>query len=367
MTKPLLTPVKLGPYTLKNRIVVAPMTRVRATVDYNVNDMMVEYYRQRASAGLIINEGTIVAPDGAGYIRTGAIYSKRQIAGWKRVTDVVHEEGGRIFCQLWHTGAVSNPVFHNGFPPRAPSAVDPKTETFTTEGFKPSVMPREMDIEDIKEAVDNFRQAAANAIEAGFDGVEIHASNGYIFDQFLRDGSNKRTDEYGGSIENRARFLFEVLDAIVAEIGEDRVGLRLAPSGVVQVSPESDTRATYGYVIERLNNYKNLAFLELLETVVFLEKWDDHEADADCDMVKEVAKHYRKIYKGTLITNGGYDQEKGNQAIEEGFADLVSYGNLYISNPDLVERFEQDAELNEIDQEHMYEGEEVGYSDYPKL
>jgi len=365
MTQALLKPVKLGRYTLKNRVVMAPMTRVRATPDNNVTDIMIEYYRQRASAGLIVSEGLIVSPDGAGYIQTGAIWSRRHVTDWKKITDAVHEEGGRIFAQLWHTGAVSNPKFHNGYPPRAPSAVNPNTQTFSADGFLPSVVPREMTTADIKELVDNFRQAAANAIEAGFDGVQLHGGNGYIFDQFLRDGSNKRTDEYGGSIENRARFQFEVLDAVIAEIGEDRVSLRLAPSGVVQVSPESDTRSTYTYVIERLNDYKNLAFLEVLETLRS-DMVKEVEFD-DPSRVEDVAKYYREIYKGTFMANGGFTRETGNQTIEEGVADLVSFGAYYIANPDLVERFEQKAELNAIDEANMYMGEALGYTDYPKL
>lgn len=365
--QPLLTPVKLGPYTLKNRVAMAPMTRVRATPERNITDSMVEYYRQRASAGLIITEGTIVCPGGAGYVCTPGIYTARQIEGWKRVTDAVHEREGRIFVQLWHCGSVSHPLYHDGFPPLGVSPVDPKTQTFTVEGFKDSVVPREMSREDIAEVVDYFRRAAVNAMNAGFDGVKIHGSNGYLFDQFIRSGSNTRSDQYGGSVENRARFHFEVLDAVTSEIGQQYTGIRLSPSGLVQVLPEPNTREAYGYVINRLNDYKDLAFLELLESVNFLgDNWETREGH-DTNMVENVTEHYRKVYKGTLITNNGYNQRTGNGAIEDGIADVVSFGAKFIANPDLVERFAENAPLNEIDKEHMYQGGDVGYTDYPLL
>jgi N-ethylmaleimide reductase len=290
---------------------------------------------------------------------------QRLVRAWKKVTDAVHEKGGRIFAQLWHTGAVSHPDHQGGVPPRAPSPVNPNVEVFTATGFQRTVMPREMEWEDIQEVIDNFRTAAVNAMEAGFDGVKIHGANGYLFDQFLRDGSNLRTDEYGGSVENRARFHFEVLDAVTKAIPSNQVGIRLAPSGLVQVAPESNPRETYGYVIERLNDY-DLAFLELMESVMFLDEWKAKQ-EMDDTYVKEVAKHFRSSYKGTLITNGGYTQETGNKIIEEGHADLVSFGNLYIGNPDLVERFAQNAPLNENDKTTYYTGGPKGYVDYPTL
>lgn len=357
----LLKNYKLGDLTIQNRVVMAPMTRSRANNPENApTDIHITYYRQRASAGLIITEGSQVSKKAVGYINTPGIYSKAQVAGWKKVTEAVHEEGGKIFIQLWHVGRISHPDFHDGANPLAPSAINPHEKSYTPEGFKETVTPQAMTTEDIKETVADFKQAAKNAVEAGFDGVEIHSSNGYLFHQFFNQTSNKRTDEYGGSKENRARFFFEVLDAIKQEIPENRIGARMNPSlhGTFGMTMDEETIPTFDYIIERLNEYE-LAYLHLSEPFTDVSKLPYAEPN--------IAKRYRPIYKGTLIINGSFDQEKGNKVIEEGDADLVAFGKLFISNPELPERFAQNAPLAEWDSDTFYTPGEKGYIDYPLL
>ncbi|GLB48956.1 alkene reductase [Neptunitalea lumnitzerae] len=355
----LLKSYKMGDISLKNRVVMAPMTRSRANNPEHVpTDIHVTYYTQRSSAGLIITEGSQVSERAVGYINTPGIYSDEQVAHWKKVTDAVHQEGGKIFIQLWHVGRISHPDFHDGELPLAPSAINPNEKSFTQEGFKDTVTPKEMTVEDIKQTIADFKNAAANAMKAGFDGVEIHSSNGYLFHQFFSKSSNTRTDDYGGSIENRIRFLFEVLDEVKTIMPENKIGLRLNPSlhGLFGIKADEETIPTFDRIVTKLNDY-NLAYLHLSEPFT-----DVSEIDF---LVKDIAKHYRPMYNGTLIINGNFDQEKGNKVIEEGNADLVAYGKPFISNPDLVERFEQNAPLADWDQDTFYTPGTEGYIDYP--
>jgi len=355
----------LTPYTkkitLKNRIVMAPMTRSRADNKGNLptDELHGLYYEQRASAGLIITEGAQVSKQAVGYIHTAGIYSDEQVAGWKKVTKRVHDAGGKIFIQLWHVGRMSHPDFHNGGLPLSASALNPEAKSFTLEGFKDTVTPKEMTIEDIKTTVQDFKNAAANAVKAGFDGVEIHSSNGYLFHQFFNGSSNKRTDAYGGSKENKSRFFFEVLDAIQEVIPQEKIGARFNPSlnGLFGMTMDEDTIPTFEYIIKKLNDY-NLAYIHLSEP--FTDVSEIPYA------VSEIAKYFRPLYNGTLMINTSFDKEKGNKIIEDGLADLVAYGKPFISNPDLVERFENNLELADWDQDTFYTTGAKGYTDYPK-
>ncbi|WP_339723501.1 alkene reductase [Maribacter stanieri] len=359
------TQILLTPYhknlDLKNRVVMAPMTRSRAANDGNVptEDLHVPYYVQRASAGLIITEGSQVSKQAVGYVNTAGIYSKEQVEGWKKVTKEVHDKGGKIFIQLWHVGRMSHPDFHNGELPLAPSAINPNAKSYTPEGFKDTVTPKAMSIEEIKQTVEDFKNAAKNAIEAGFDGVEIHSSNGYLFHQFFNGTSNTRTDEYGRTIENRARFFFEVLDAMTKVIPEQKIGARFNPSlnGMFGITMDEDTIPTFEYIIKKLNDY-DLAYIHLSEP--FTDVSDISYA------VKNIAKHFRPLYNGTLMINAGFDQESGNKVIKEGNADLVAYGKPFISNPDLVERFANGYDLADWNEETFYTPGKEGYLDYPK-
>jgi len=359
--QPLLQTYQMGNLTLKNRVIMAPMTRNRADNKENAPTALhVEYYKQRSSAGLIISEGSQVSERAVGYINTPGIYSDAQVAGWRKVTEAVHVQGGKIFIQLWHCGRISHPKFHNRDKPLAPSAVNPNIKIFTPDGEEDSVEPKAMTIPEIKETVQEFKKAAKNARDAGFDGIELHSSNGYLFHQFFNSNSNIRTDEYGGSIPNRARFLFEVIEAVGEIWAENRIGVRLNPSlnedfGVI-ASPE--TIPTFDYIIEKLNGY-DLAYLHLSEPFTDVSEIDYLEPN--------IAKHYRPIYQGTLMINGGFDQEKGNKVIEEGTADLVSFAKLFISNPDLPERFRVHAPLAEWDSDTFYTPGKKGYTDYPML
>ncbi len=360
-TQALLQEYNLNGLQLPNRLVMAPMTRSRAANSDNkpTADLQGEYYAQRASAGLIISEGSQVSPQAVGYVNTPGIHTSEQVKGWKEVTKKVHQANGRIFIQLWHVGRMSHPDFHNGDLPVAPSAINPGGKSYTPEGFKETVTPKAMTVEEIKQTVQDFKNAAANAMEAGFDGVEIHSSNGYLFHQFFNATSNKRTDEYGGSKENRARFLFEVIDAIKEVMPENKIGLRLNPSlnDVFGMTMDEETIPTFDYIIGKLNQY-DLAYLHLSEP--FTDVSDIPFA------VSEIAKRYRPLYNGTIIINSDFDQEKGNKVIEEGYADLVAFGKPYISNPDLAERFEQNIPLTDWDKDTFYTPGKEGYLDYEK-
>lgn len=355
----LLTPFNKH-LSLKNRVVMAPMTRSRAANDANkpTADLHAVYYGQRASSGLIITEGAQVSKNAVGYVNTPGIYSKAQVEGWKKVTTEVHDKGGKIFIQLWHVGRMSHPDFHNGDLPLAPSAINPNAQSYTPEGFKDTVTPKEMTKEDIETTVSYFQNAAKNAVEAGFDGVEIHSSNGYLFHQFFNGTSNHRTDEYGGSIENRARFFFEVLDAVKAVIPQQKIGARFNPSldGVFGMTMDEDTIPTFEYIIKKLNDY-DLAYVHLSEPFT--------DVSEISYAVQHIAAHFRPLYNGTLMINAGFDQELGNEVIASGNADLVAFGKLYVSNPDLVERFENGYELADWDKDTFYTPGKEGYLDYP--
>ena len=356
----LLRSVSLGNLTLNNRVVMAPLTRRRATDAHVPTSIMATHYQQRASAGLIIAEATNISPQGTGYMNSPGIYTHQQIEAWKSVTNAVHEKGGKIFLQIWHVGRVSHPLLQEeGKLPVSASAIKAEGKQKTPEGQKEMVVPRALEVNEIPEIVRDFKNAAVNAIEAGFDGVEIHAANGYLIDQFLHDGSNIRTDKYGGSIENQSRFLFEVVEEVSKVIGSEKTGVRLSPSGIFKDMFDSNPVELYEYIITKLNDY-NLAYLHVLEPMVALEPAHKYEK-----YLKEVTSHFRKFYKGLLITNCGFDYKSGNKVIENGHADMVAFGKLYISNPDLVERFEKGADLNPWDVDTFYSNGAKGYTDYP--
>jgi N-ethylmaleimide reductase len=356
----LLKPVRIGRYELSNRIVMAPMTRCRANNPENApTQLIAEYYAQRAHAGLQITEGSQVSKQAVGYINTPGIYSSDQVEGWKLVTRAVHDKGGHIFIQLWHCGRISHPDFHNGELPVAPSAINPNDKAYTPQGFKDTVTPRALSVQEIHSITADFKQAAENAITAGFDGVEIHSANGYLFHQFFTNCSNIRTDEYGGSHENKARFFFETLDAVGKAIGFDRIGVRLNPSahGFFGITIDKDTIPTFEYVVERLNSYKDLAYTHLVEPMI--------PVDTVPYAVKEIAVHFRPLYKGTMIINCGFNPQSGRKIVEDRLADAVAFGKSFISNPDLVERIRMGVSLAEPDTSTFYTPGPKGYTDYP--
>ncbi len=354
----LLSPYKLGNLELPNRLVMAPLTRNRAGKGNVPGSLNATYYAQRASAGLIIAEATQVSPQGQGYPSTPGIHSAEQVEGWKLVTDAVHQQGGRIFLQLWHVGRISHPDLQpDGALPVAPSAIAPKGQASTYEGMKPFVTPRALEISEIPEIIEQYRQGAKNALQAGFDGVEVHGANGYLLDQFLRDGTNQRTDEYGGSLENRARLLLEVTQAVTEVWGADRVGVRLSPSGTFNDMHDSDPLSTFSYVAQALNRF-GLAYLHIIEV---------NEADLRHGGTEVPTSVLRDRFAGTLMVNGGYDWERSNTVLAKGEADLVSFGTLFLANPDLPQRFAANAPLNQADPTTFYGGGEKGYTDYPFL
>jgi N-ethylmaleimide reductase len=318
----------------------------------------VEYYRQRASAGLIIAEATQITPEGKGYAYTPGIYNAAQVEAWKAITSAVHEKGGRIFLQLWHVGRISHPALQpNGALPVAPSAVKPEGKAFTEEGFVPYVTPRALETAEIPRLVEEYRVASKNALDAGFDGVEIHAANGYLIDQFLRDKTNQRTDAYGGSLENRARLLMEVTQAVTSVWGSDRVGVRLSPISPANDIAESDPATIFTYVVEQLNKFK-LLYLHLVEGAT----GGPREVENGFDL-----QVLRRLFNGIYIGNNGYDRELAVKVREEGLADLVAFGRPFISNPDLVDRLRLAAPLNQLNADRLYGGGADGYTDYPFL
>jgi len=349
---------KFGDLELSNRMVMAPMTRCRAIEDDVPNPLAVTYYTQRASAGLIITEGSQVSPHGVGYVRTPGIYSPRQVEGWKKMTEAVHKAGGKIFLQLWHVGRVSHPDFLGGELPVAPSALSIEGEIHTPKGKKKFVIPRALDPDEIPGIVEQFRKGAQNAKAADFDGVEIHGANGYLLDQFLRDGSNRRTDKYGGCLENRLRLPLEVIEAVVGVWGADRVGYRISPHFSNYSMSDSNPRQTYSHFAEEINDIE-LAYIHMVEPVG--GRMGAIAPDA------KLAPIIHEIFEGTLMLNGGYDYSSGNEVIEKGDADLISFGVSFLANPDLLERFWKNAPLNQADVGTFYMGEEKGYIDYPKL
>lgn len=354
----LFSPIRFGAIELKNRVVMSSLTRNRAG-DGNVpTDLVAEYYRQRASAGLILTEASPISPEAHGYPRTPGIHSAAQIAGWQKVTEAVHGAGGKIAIQLWHVGRISHPDLQpGGALPVAPSAIRPAGQTFTGQGMKDFVTPRALETAEIPGLVASYVQAARNAMEAGFDGVEVHAGNGYLLDQFLRSSTNRRTDAYGGSKENRARLLLEVLAAVCAAIGSDRVGVRLSPATPFNDISDENPQETFEYVVEQLNDF-NLAFLDLLQGTggAPQEQWLAFDYD-----------RLRSIYRGNLIRNNGYDFASGNAAVQSGGTDAIAFGRLLLANPDLVERFRRGGPYNQPDYDRLYMGEALGYTDYPTL
>lgn len=348
---PLLSPVQVGALQLRNRMVMAPLTRSRAGDGDAATPLMATYYRQRATAGLIITEASQISAQGKGYPRTPGIFTPEHVAGWKQVTDAVHAEGGRIFLQIWHVGRLSHRVVQpSGVLPVAPSAIKAEGEIFTLKDPKTLETPRELHISEIAGIVDDFRVAAENAKLAGFDGVEIHAANGYLIDQFLRDGTNTRTDAYGGSLENRIRFLKEVVEAVAPVFGPGQTGVRLSPIFDGFSMSDSDPQTTFGYAANLLSQY-GLAYLHVLQ---------GGKGEFDYAELKQ-------RFGGTYIANTGYTAESAAAAINKGMADLISFGAPFLANPDLVERFRVGAALNAVDPSTFYQGEERGYTDYPAL
>lgn len=348
----LFTPLKVGSLELPNRILMSPLTRCRATgADGRTpNDMMAEYYGQRVSAGLIITEATSVDPMGVGYPHTPGIWSKEHIEGWKKITETVHAKGGRILLQLWHVGRVSDPFYLGGKLPIAPSAIAPKGHVSILRPPKNYVTPRAIERNEIPGIIEAFRKGAENAAAAGFDGVEIHGANGYLLDQFLQDGPNQRTDDYGGPVENRARFMLEVADAVISVWGASRVGMHLAPRGDSHDMYDSDHLATFGYVAKELGKRK-LAFLCARE---FVGK-------------DRIGPQLKKLFGGVYIDNEGFTKETAEKVIEAGDADAIAFGKLFIANPDLPERFAKNAPLNTPDPPTFYATGPKGYTDYPFL
>lgn len=351
----LFSPFRLGPHELPNRIVMAPMTRSRAGEGRVPRDFTATYYRQRASAGLVITEASQVSPQGVGYPDTPGIHTEAQVEGWSRVVDAVHEEDGLIYLQLWHVGRISHPLYHGGEAPVAPSAIRPDGEVFTAEGMKPFVTPRALDTEEVGRVVDQFRHGAGNALRAGFDGVEIHGANGYLVDQFLRSGTNRRTDRYGGSLENRLRFLTEVTEAVAGVWGPDRVGVRLSPLSGFNDMEDEDPEATFGAAARRLSDLE-IGYLHVVE------QNDFEGGHRSFDPGK-----LRDAFDGAYMVNGGYDRERAEEALSSGSADLVSFGRLFLANPDLPRRLKIDGPFNEPDPDTFYGGDEAGYVDYPTL
>lgn len=356
MNDPLFTSIKIGNLSLPNRIAMAPLTRSRASIDGVPTAMMVPYYRQRASAGLIISEATNISRQGTGYPYTPGIYTPEQIEKWKDVTEAVHLAGGRIFMQLWHVGRNSHPYYQEDDAlPVSASAVRGAGSIKTPEGIKDTVKPRSLETDEIKSIVKTYGQAAENAIEAGFDGVEIHGANGYLIDQFIQDGTNKREDEYGGPVENRSRFLFEVVEEVISRIGVDKTALRLSPSGIRGDVSDSDPVGTFTFVINKLNDY-NLAYLHIMEPFDDVSHLPHY--------LNEVTPYFRKIYNGILMTNVGFDANSGNKIIEDGHADIVAYGKPFISNPDLVEKYEKGIDITPWDSGTFYTQGRDGYLGY---
>jgi N-ethylmaleimide reductase len=354
----LFEPTKLGPITLSNRTVMAPLTRNRAIAGFVPNPLAVEYYAQRASAGLLITEASQISQQGQGYQDTPGIYTPEQVAGWKKVTDAVHAKGGHIFIQLWHVGRISHTDLQpNHGAPVAPSAIRAKGKTYVNNAFTDTSEPRALELSEIPGLIEDYRRAAKNAIEAGFDGVEIHAANGYLLEQFARDSTNKRTDEYGGSIENRARLILEVTRAIVKEIGAERTGIRISPvTPANDAALDSDPKKLFDYIVDGLSAEK-LVYLHVVEGATGGPR--DNAPFDYADL--------RKRFKGTYIANNGYDLALAEKVLAADQADLIAFGKLFIANPDLVERFKQGAELNKPDQATFYGGGAKGYTDYPTL
>ncbi|MEH6560078.1 MAG: alkene reductase [Marinobacter sp.] len=360
---PLFQPFTMGDLTLPNRILMSPLTRSRSSQPGDIpNDMNVRYYQQRASAGLILSEATQISPQGKGYAFTPGIHSQDQINGWKKVTDAVHTAGGRIHMQLWHVGRISHPELQPGCnQPVAPSAIKPegaKTFISADSGMVDVPEPRALKSDEMADIVEQYRQGALNAKEAGFDGVEVHAANGYLLDQFLKSGSNHRTDEYGGSLENRLRLPLMVIQAVIDVWGKDKVGVRVGPTGSFNGMHDDNPLETFSAFAKQLNDL-GIAYLEVVE--------DSFQGNHANGRPEEIIDAIRAVYKGTYIANGAYTAEEARTRINEGRCDLVTFGRPFIANPDLPERFRENAPLNEWDDSTFYGGDEHGYTDYPTL
>lgn len=350
MSRSLLDPLVVGDWNLPNRIVLAPLTRTRASAGRVPNALMATYYRQRATAGLMLTEATSVTPMGVGYPDTPGIWSEEQVEGWKLVTQAVHEAGGRILLQLWHVGRISDPSYLAGQSPVAPSAITPEGYLHLLRPQRPFATPRALERDEIPGVVEAYQQGAQNAERAGFDGVEIHGANGYLLDQFLQDSTNKRTDDYGGSIENRARLMLEVTDAVTSVWGARRVGMHLAPRGDMYSMGDSNPAATFGYVAEQLHQ-RGLAFIAARESVG----------------PGRLGPELKRKFGGVYIANEGFTFETANKAIAAGEADAVAFGTLFIANPDLPRRFALQAPLNPPNPVTFYGSGSGGYTDYPAL
>lgn len=348
----LFDPVKIGDLQLQNRIVMAPLTRMRAFNARSPGAINARHYAQRASAGLIITEATSVTPQGVGYPNTPGLWSEEQVTAWSDVTAAVHDEGGLIVSQLWHVGRVSDPAYLDGKLPVAPSAIAPSGNVNVLRPARPYTVPRSLETEEIPLIVEDFRVAAVNAKRAGFDGVELHAANGYLFDQFLHDGSNKRTDRYGGPVENRARFLLDAVDALLTVWPAGRVGVHLNLMSNTYSMEDSDSPKLFAYVAEQLGE-RGIAFIFARES---LGRGDE-----------QLGKEVRRRFKGAFIINDGLTRESAERAIEVGDAEAAAFGRAFIANPDLVERFRRRSSLNEVDQSTVYTNDETGYNDYPLL
>ena len=362
--KHLLTPLQLGALTLPNRLVMAPLTRQRSLPGNIPGELNASYYAQRANAGLIISEASQVCPEGQGYAWTPGIHNDAQVAGWQQVTEAVHQAGGRIFLQLWHVGRISHPLLQpNGADPVAPSAIQAKAECYVVEADgshhkAATAKPRALELNELPGIVAAYAHGSANAIKAGFDGVEVHAANGYLLDQFLCSNSNQRNDAYGGSVENRARLVLQVVDAAVATLGDSRkVGIRISPMGTFGDVNDANPLETFSYLVAQLNS-RNLAYLHVNRPDWLGGSFEGYDA---------LLRALRDLYTGTVIIAGGQTAESGEQAVAEGLADLVAYGRPYIANPDLLARFQAGAELNPLDGNTLYGGGAAGYTDYPAL
>ena len=355
----LLESIKISEKTLKNRMAMAPMTRSRANLDGEVAESTVLYYTQRASAGLIISEAINISKQATGSPLTPGIYTQEQINAWKKVTKAVHEKGGVIYAQLWHTGRVGHSLVKNGELPVAPSAIAIQGQQhFTMEGMKDYETPRALTKDEIKHILKKYKQAAINAIEAGFDGVELHAAFGYLPNQFLADSSNQRNDEYGGSIENRNRFVLEVMQQIVAAIGENKAAIRLSPTSTYNNISHQQPIEQFTSLIEHLNQLP-LAYVHIMKVPFPADKFPQYPVDA--------IETFGKISRHSVIANCGYTRETGEAELQKGIAKMISYGTLFLANPDLAKRFEINAELNQADKATMYGGNDQGYIDYPTL
>lgn len=354
----LFTPFKIGDLTLPNRLVMAPLTRNRATPGTDApNRLNVEYYVQRASAGLIISEGTQVSRQGQGYVWTPGLYSDEQVQGWRAVTDAVHAAGGRIFAQLWHVGRISHVSLQaDAAAPVAPSAITAKSKTYIETGFAETSAPRALETAEIADVVADFAKAAENARRAGFDGIELHGANGYLIEQFIKDGTNKRTDQYGGSIENRVRFPLEVVDAVLKAFPKERVGIRLSPVSPANDASTSDPAEVYGHLVKELGK-RGIGFIHVVEGAT----------GGPRDNVPFDYAALRKAFPGAYIANNGYTRDLAIEAITDGRADAIAFGKAFIANPDLPERLRVGAPLNEVERATLYGGDAKGYTDYPAL